>query len=138
MESYTQTPICSSKEDFYQSDPDVVAHIMTQLSLKSGLKQWGDKAYAAVTSEMKQLHFRGGNTFKPKHWNELSKTQHQTVLESHMFLKEKQDGYLKGRTVEETNSETTFPRKMQVRQPSPQKPYYYRASLMLRKEGMSL
>jgi hypothetical protein len=26
------------QEDFYQSDPDVVAHIMTQLSLKSGLK----------------------------------------------------------------------------------------------------
>jgi hypothetical protein len=27
------------QEDFHQSDPDVVAHIMTQLSLKSGLKQ---------------------------------------------------------------------------------------------------
>jgi hypothetical protein len=53
--------------------------------------------YAAVTSEMKQLHFR--NTFKPKHWSELSKTQRQTVLESHMFLKEKRDGSLKGRTV---------------------------------------
>ena len=75
------------QEDFYQSDPNVVAHIMTQLSLKSGLKQWGDKAYVAVMSEMKQLHFR--NTFKPKHWSKLSKTQRQTVLESHMFLKEK-------------------------------------------------
>jgi hypothetical protein len=75
------------QEDFYQSDPDVMAHIMTQLSLKSGLKQWGDKAYAAVTSEMKQLHFH--NTFKPKHWSKLLKTQHQTVLELHMFLKEK-------------------------------------------------
>jgi hypothetical protein len=124
------------QEDFYQSDPDVVAHIMTQLSLKSGLKQWGDKAYAAVTSEMKQLHFR--NTFKPKHWSELSKTQHQTVLESHMFLKEKRDGSLKGRLwLEETNSKTTFPRKTQVCQPSPQKPYYYRASSMPRKEGMT-
>jgi hypothetical protein len=64
-----------------------MAHVMTQLSLKSGLKQWGDKAYAAVTSEMKQLHF--WKTFKPKHWNELLKTQCQMVLESHMFLKEK-------------------------------------------------
>jgi hypothetical protein len=45
------------QEDFYQSDPDVMVHIMTHLSLKSGLKQWGDNAYAAVTSEMKQLHF---------------------------------------------------------------------------------
>jgi hypothetical protein len=47
--------------------------------------------------EMKQLHFR--NTFKPKHWNKLSKTQHQMMLESHMFLKEKRDGSLKGRSV---------------------------------------
>jgi hypothetical protein len=85
------------QEDFYQSDPDVVAHIMTQLSLKSSLKQWSDKAYAALTSEMKQLHFR--NTFKPKHWSDLSKTQHQMVLELHLFLKEKRDGSLKGRTV---------------------------------------
>jgi hypothetical protein len=75
------------QEDFYQSDPDVMAHIMTQLSLKSSLKQWGNKAYAAVMSEMKQLHFQ--TTFKPKHWNELSETQCQMVLESHMFLKEK-------------------------------------------------
>jgi hypothetical protein len=71
------------QEDFYQSDPDVV----TQLSLKSRLKQWGDKAYAAVMLEMKQLHFC--NKFKPKHWSNLSKTQHQTVLELHMFLKDK-------------------------------------------------
>jgi hypothetical protein len=76
------------QEDFYQSHLDVMAHVMTQLSLKkSSLKRWGNKAYAAVTSEMKQLHFH--STFKPKHWSELSKTQHQTVLESHMFLKEK-------------------------------------------------
>jgi hypothetical protein len=75
------------QEDFYQSDPDVVAHIMTQLSLKSSLKQWGNKAYAVVMSEMKQLHFC--NTFRPKHWSKLSKTQCQAVLELHMFLKEK-------------------------------------------------
>jgi hypothetical protein len=67
------------QEDFYQSDPDVMAHIMTQLSLKSGLKQWGNKAYVAVTSEMKQLHFR--NMFKPKQWSKLLKTQCQMVLE---------------------------------------------------------
>jgi hypothetical protein len=75
------------QEDFYQFNPDVVVRIMTRLSLKSGLKRWGDKAYSAVMSEMKQLHFR--KTFKPKHWNELSKTQCQMVLESHMFPKEK-------------------------------------------------
>jgi hypothetical protein len=30
------------QEDFYQSEPDVVAAIMTQLSLKDGLKEWGE------------------------------------------------------------------------------------------------
>jgi hypothetical protein len=94
------------QEDFYQSDPNVVAHVMTQLSLKSGLKQWGNKACAAVTSEMKQLHFR--NMFKPKHWSELSMTQCQTVLESHRFLQEKRDGSLKGRTVAGGNKQRDY------------------------------
>jgi hypothetical protein len=75
------------QEDFYQAEPDVMAALMTQLLLKSGLKEWGDKAYMAAESEMKQLHFR--NTFKPMHWSKLTDIQCQTVLESHMFLKEK-------------------------------------------------
>jgi hypothetical protein len=104
------------QEDFYQSDPDVVAHIMTQLSLKSGLKQWGDKAYAAVMSEMKQLHFC--KTFKPKHWSKLSKTQHQMVLELHMFLKEKQDGSLKGRTVAGGNKQQDYISKEDAKSPT--------------------
>jgi hypothetical protein len=79
------------QDDFYQSEPDVVAAIMTQLSLKRGLQEWGDDAYLAAEAEMKQLHYR--NTFKPKHWwKELLATQRQTILESHMFLKEKRDG----------------------------------------------
>jgi hypothetical protein len=86
------------QEDFYQAEPDVVAAIMTQLSLKAGLKQWGAKAFTAAESEMKQLHFR--DTFKPKHWRELTQNQRQTVLESHMFLKEKRETKKdKGRTV---------------------------------------
>jgi hypothetical protein len=51
------------QEDFYQADPDVVAAIMTQLSLKSGLKEWGDQPFTAARSEMKHLHLP--NTFKP-------------------------------------------------------------------------
>jgi hypothetical protein len=54
------------QEDFYQAKPNAVASIMTQLSLKAGLKEWGDKAFTAAQSEMKQLHLK--NTFKPKHW----------------------------------------------------------------------
>jgi hypothetical protein len=85
------------QDDFYQADPDVVAYVMTQLSLKAGLKAWGAKAEKAAHSEMKQLHMR--DTFKPMHWHELTPDQKNQVLESHLFLKEKRDGKIKGRTV---------------------------------------
>jgi hypothetical protein len=104
------------QEDFYQAEPDVVAAIMTQLSLKSGLKEWGDKAYTAVESEMKQLHFR--NTFKPMHWKKLTDIQRQTVLESHMFLKEKRDGKIKGRTVAGGNKQRDYISKEDASSPT--------------------
>jgi hypothetical protein len=66
------------QSDVYHSEPDVVAAIMTQLSLKAGLKAWGKDAQKAVHSEMKQLHFR--ETFKPMRWTELTHAQRQLVL----------------------------------------------------------
>jgi hypothetical protein len=36
------------EDDFYQDEPDVVAAIMTQLSLKAGLKEWGDQGSKAA------------------------------------------------------------------------------------------
>ena len=99
-----------------QSEPDVVAMIMTQLSLKSGLKQWGKPAKEAVKSEMKQLHFR--DTFKPLHWQEMTPTQKGSVLESHMFLKEKRDGKIKGRTVAGGNKQRDFISKEDASSPT--------------------
>jgi hypothetical protein len=55
---------------------------------------------------MNQLHFR--NNFKPKHWRELSQVQRQTVLESHIFLKQKQDGNIKERTVVGGNKQRKY------------------------------
>ena len=37
-------------EEFYQSEPYIVASVMTQLSLNSGLRAWVDKSYTAVQS----------------------------------------------------------------------------------------
>jgi hypothetical protein len=104
------------QDDFYQSEPDVVAAIMTQLSLKRGLQEWGDNAYLAAESEMKQLHFR--NTFKPMLWKDLSATQRQTILESHMFLKEKRDGSIKGRTVAGGNKQRDYISKEDASSPT--------------------
>ena len=48
-----------AQTDFYQSEPNVLAMILTQLSLKAKLKRWGETAHKTAHSEMKQLHFRG-------------------------------------------------------------------------------
>jgi hypothetical protein len=41
----------------YKYSNKVVEMVMTQLSLKAALKQWGEDAKAAVEAEAKQLHW---------------------------------------------------------------------------------
>jgi hypothetical protein len=65
---------------------------------------------------MKQLHLR--KTFKPTHWWELSKEQRQTVLESHMLIKLKRDGNIKGRTVAGGNKQRDYISKEDASSPT--------------------
>ena len=89
-----------------QEHPDVVAIIMTKLSLKMGLKTWKDKGRSAAKADMKQLHMR--NTFIPKHYKDLDVLQCKSILEYHMFLKEKKNEDIKGRTVAGGNKQRDF------------------------------
>ena len=61
-----------------QEQPDVVAFIMTQLSLKMGIKTWKDKCRSAATSEMKHLHMR--DTFITKHYKDLDVVHRKSIL----------------------------------------------------------
>jgi hypothetical protein len=88
------------------TDPQVLATIMTQLSFKAGLKAWGNRAPESVHSDMKQLHFR--DTFEPKHLMDLNETQRRSVLESHMFFKEKRDCKIKGQTIAGGNEQRDY------------------------------
>jgi hypothetical protein len=65
---------------------------------------------------MKQLHFR--DTFKPMHWHELNEEQKKTALESHMFLKKKRDGKIKGRTVAGGNKQQDYITKEESSSPT--------------------
>jgi hypothetical protein len=51
-------------------------------------------------------------------WSELTHTQRQSVLESHMFLKEKQTGEIKGRTIASGNKQRDFISKEEVSSPT--------------------
>ena len=84
-----------------EEQPDIVTAIITQLSLKEGLKEWVNKYHDAVQTDMKQLYFR--NTFKSMHWKELDKNQINSVLESHMLLNKTRDDKIKGRRAKDGN-----------------------------------
>ena len=103
-------------EHMQQEQPDVVAAVMTQLSLKAGLKAWGAPAKKAVYEEMKQLHMR--KTFKARHLKDIKDDRKGHVLESHMFLKKKRCGKIKGRTVAGGNKQRAYINKEEASSPT--------------------
>ena len=70
---------------------------MTQLTLKAAIKMLGNDAKIVAKSKMKQLHWR--NSFRPVKCCELRSKQKQTILKSHIFMKMKRTGDIKGRSV---------------------------------------
>ena len=83
--------------DWYQ----VLHCSMTELSMKAGMRRWGDKGQNSVSKELSQLHMR--DTFDPINPKTLNKQEYDQVLESHLFFKEKQDDSIKGRMVSGDN-----------------------------------
>ena len=65
-------------------------------SLMKGLKKFGQKGRDAAYKEMKQLHDRV--VFKPIRVEDLTEMEKQRAMESLIFLIEKRDGTVKGRT----------------------------------------
>ena len=65
-----------------------------QMSMKQGLKKFGDDGVAAVGAEMRQLHDR--TVMKPMHKKDLTAEQRQEALAYLMFLKRKRTGQVKG------------------------------------------
>jgi hypothetical protein len=73
------------------------AHQFVQsYSLMKGLKKFGRKGREAAYKEMKQLHERV--VFKPIKVAELTEQEKRRAMESLIFLVEKRDGTIKGRT----------------------------------------
>ncbi len=95
-----------------------VGMVMAQLSLKAVIKKWGDKSKYAVTAEIKHLNWR--NSYKPKHWRELSKGQKEKrgILESHIFVEEERDRKLNARKVIGGNKQCDYITKEDASSPT--------------------
>jgi hypothetical protein len=64
---------------------------------------------------MKQLHWR--NLYKPMHWHELTQAQKEHILESHIFVEEKQNGKIKARKMVRGNKQQDYITKKDVSSP---------------------
>jgi hypothetical protein len=78
-------------------EDDILACILTQVSMRKGLTIWGKSAREAIKSEVQQMHYR--DTFEPLKYEDLTAEEKQQILESHLFLTEKRDKTIKGRLV---------------------------------------
>ncbi len=94
---------------------DVIGMIMAQQSMKAALKKWGKTTEQAITIEMKQLHWH--NSYTLMHWHELTHAQKLHILESHIFIEEKQDGKIKARKVVGVNKQRDYITKEDVSPP---------------------
>ncbi len=90
--------------------------VMTQLSLKAALKQWGKDAKVAVEAKAKQLHWH--NSFTPVHWKDVKEEKWKQILELHVFVKKKQSGQIKTRKVAGGNKQRDFISKENVSSPT--------------------
>jgi hypothetical protein len=95
---------------------DIIGMVMAQVSMKAALKKWGKAAEQTMTIKMKQLHWR--NLYKPMHWHELTQAQKEHILESHIFVEEKQDGKIKARNVVGGNKQQDYIRKEDISCPT--------------------
>ncbi len=78
----------------YSNEVKVLGVIMTQLSLKEGLKRFGEEGKQGALKEMRQLHNMG--TFIPRDPRTITPDERKKALSSLIFLKEKDTGKIKG------------------------------------------
>jgi hypothetical protein len=90
--------------------------VMTQLSLKAALNQWGKDAKVAVEDKAKLFHWQ--NSFKPVHWKDVNEEKRKQILESHVFVKKKCTGQIKARKVTGGNKQRDFISKENVSSPT--------------------
>ena len=90
--------------------------IFTTLSVKRGIKDYGDKARQAIIDELSQMLKKG--VFRPVHYHQLSDQERSRVLRSIMFLKLKRDGRLKGRLVADGRPQALYGCNMDISSPT--------------------
>ena len=86
--SYIGNGIWADMPETIHSDvlPKVAHTLMTQLELKRGLREFGDRGKEAVSSELMQIHMQ--DTCVPTYGGDMTSEEWRQALESLLFLEE--------------------------------------------------
>jgi hypothetical protein len=97
--------------------PKTHAHIMmTQLNVKEGIRQFGEKGNEALLKELNQLHER--QALMPKKKEDMSYEERKKALRYLMFIKEKRDGTIKARGCADGRSQREYTDKADTSSPT--------------------
>lgn len=88
--------MCRMNDVYLNLHNEKETQFVQSFSLMKGLKKFGQKGRDAAYKEMKQLHDRV--VFKPIKVEDLTELEKRRAMESLIFLVEKRDGTVKGRT----------------------------------------
>jgi hypothetical protein len=81
--------------DYKHPHADLAHIVMTQMSMKKGIREFGDAGVDAVLAELQQLHDR--KVLEPQSAKKMTRDEKRAALNYLMFLKKKRSGRIKGR-----------------------------------------
>jgi hypothetical protein len=90
-------------------------YTMQQYGLEKGICEWGNRGKDAAFKEVEQLHMH--STFKPVKEAHLMDEERAKAIGSLIFLKEKNDGTIKGRACADGRKQCSDPMQTGARSP---------------------
>ncbi|MGL4350555.1 MAG: reverse transcriptase domain-containing protein, partial [Plesiomonas shigelloides] len=98
------------------AEDEVLGFAMQQVSMKKGIKLFGEKGTAAVETELQQLHDR--KVMEPVDGKKLSWEEKRKALPYLMFLKDKRDGKVKARGCADGRKQRVYTAKEEASSPT--------------------
>jgi hypothetical protein len=124
-------------KDYAHAHAAVENIVMTQHSVKKGLKLYGEAGAEAVVSKMQQLHDRDV-TIEPKSANMLTVEEKRKALHYLMFLKKKRCGRIKGRGCADGRKQRIYKTKEETSAPAVTIESLFLSSVIDVKEGRAV
>ena len=92
------------------------AFLMAQMSVKKGLRTFGEAGASAVVEEMRQLEYR--DVLEPVHATQLTRSERMRALRYLMYLKQKRCGRIKARGCADGRKQRVYKTKDETSSPT--------------------